>query len=115
MVLVDARDTDPGEHTLLAQSQLTRMRVQDLHAAALPDGPLYLHVDVDVCDPEQVPDLLYPVPGGPALADVLAAVARVMGTGRVAAVGVAATWRHDSPAAPAHRDLTRSLAQASRG
>jgi arginase family enzyme len=31
----------------------------------VPDGPLYLHVDVDVFDPGQVPDLLYPVQADP--------------------------------------------------
>ncbi len=112
VVLVDARDTDPGEHVLLDQSSVTRVHVPGLNAGNLPDGELYLHVDVDVCDPTDVPDLLYPAPGGPDLADVFAAVERVVATGRVAAVGFAATWRNTSRAAAAHEQFVRRLAQA---
>lgn len=111
-VLVDARDTDLGEQALLAQSSVRRTSVQALGDLDFPDGELYLHVDVDVCDPDEVPDLMYPVPRGPALADVLAAVQRVVATGRVAAVGVAATWHHDSSATAAHADVVRRLQEA---
>lgn len=92
-VLVDAY-TDPGEQELLDQSVVTRVRLQDLVDDVLPVGDVYLHVDVDVADPQDVPGLLYPAPGGPALTEVLAAVWRVMATGRVAAVGLAVTWQH---------------------
>jgi arginase len=112
IVLVDARDTDPGEHVLLEQCAVVRRPVQNLTEADLPAGQLYLHVDVDVCDPDAVPDLLYPAPGGPTLDDVLGAVHRVAATGRVAALGIAATWRQNGPGAPAHRELTRRLRQA---
>lgn len=107
-VLVDARDTDPGEADLLGRSAVVRTRVADL-GGALPDRDLYLHVDLDVADPADVPGLLYPVPGGPRLDEVLAAVARVVATGRVVGVGVAATWGPDPRAA--HADvLCRLLA-----
>jgi arginase len=114
IVLVDARDTDPGEHVLLEQSDVTRMNVQDLRAADLPDGEIYLHVDLDVFDPGDVPDLLYPAPGGPALDDVLDAVQRVVASGRVAAVGLAATWRHDTTTASAHEMIMGRLQAAAR-
>jgi arginase len=87
VVLVDARDTDGGEQELLDRSALQRTRVPDVDAATLPDGELYLHVDVDV----QVPGLLYPVPGGPGVTEVIAAVRRVAATRRLSAVGIAAT------------------------
>ncbi|PZS30199.1 MAG: arginase [Pseudonocardiales bacterium] len=112
IVLIDARDTDPGEQVLLEGSAVVRRSVQDLTEADLPSGELYLHVDVDVCDPEAIPDLLYPAPGGPPLDNVLAAVHRVAATGRVAAVGIAATWRQNGPGAAAHRKFTRQLRQA---
>ena len=32
---------------------------------ALPDGPLILHIDVDVTDPAELTGLLFPAPGGP--------------------------------------------------
>jgi len=112
VVLVDARDTDPGEHILLERSSVRRTRLPDLKDAALPGCPLYLHLDIDVCDPEEVPGLLYPAPGGPALADVLDAVQRVMATGRVAAIGAAVTWRQDRPATPAQRSVMPRLREA---
>ena len=99
--LVDARDTDPPEAVLLAASTVRRRSVADL--GPLPDGPLYLHVDLDVCDPAEIPDLLYPAPGGPALAAVLDAVRQVAATGRVVGVGLALTWRHGGPHAVRQR------------
>lgn len=107
IVLVDARDTDPGEHLLLERSSVKRRRVPELEAADLPQGDVYLHVDLDVCDPREVPDLLYPVPNGPSVNDVLAAVHRVCATGRVVGVGLAATWNQNGPRAAAHRRLTQ--------
>lgn len=112
VLLVDARDTDPGEHTLLEQSSVKTIGVHDLTDADLPDGELYLHVDLDVGDPEEIPDLLYPAPGGPALDDVLAAVRRVAATGRVAAVGLAATWRQGGPSAAVHQEIARRVWEA---
>src|SRR3712207_4507470 len=63
VVLVDARDTDPGEHDLLARSRVTRTTVAGL-PSVVPDGDLYVHVDVDVCAPAELPDLRYPADGG---------------------------------------------------
>lgn len=112
VLLVDARDTDPGEQVLLDQSVVTRVPLQDLTDDVLPVGDLYLHIDLDVADPQDVPDLLYPAHDGPALTDVLAVVQRVMTTRRVAAVGLAVTWRWESEATAAHRDVLRRLVQA---
>lgn len=86
--------------------------MEDLDADGRPDGDIYLHVDIDVADPAEVPDLLYPAPGGPSVAAVLAAVQRVAATGRVVAVGVAATWRHGGESAAAHDELLRRLVAA---
>jgi arginase len=114
--LVGARDVDPPEEVLLAESTVRRRSVEDL--GPLPDGPLYLHVDLDVCDPAEVPDLLYPAPGGPALAAVLEALGQVVGTGRVAGVGLALTWRLGGPHAERHdavRDAARDAVGAGAG
>jgi arginase len=108
-MLVGARDVDPPEEVLLAASTVRRRPVDDL--GRLPDGPLYLHVDLDVCDPAEVPDLLYPAPGGPALETVLDALRQVVATGRVAAVGLALTWRPSSRHA-ARQQAVRDAARA---
>jgi arginase len=114
VVLVDARSTDPGEQILLERSSVRRVQVPAVAEDDLPDGELYLHVDIDVCDPAEMPGLRYPVPGGPALADVLGAIDRVVATSRVAAIGVAATWHQDSPPEASRRDLIVRLAQVTR-
>ena len=74
MVLVDARDTDLGEHRLLENSAVTRTSVIDLPRVVPTEGDIYVHVAVDVCTPAQIPDLLHPAEGGSDVADVLAAV-----------------------------------------
>jgi arginase len=111
VVLVDARDTDPGEAALLAGSGVVRTTVAGL-SGVVPDGDLYVHVDVDVCSSAELPDLLYPAPGGATVADVVAAVRGLVATGRVAAIGLAATWHHRSPARPEHAALVRDLLAA---
>jgi arginase len=92
IVLVGARDLDPPEITYLAGARIRRAEVADLAGGDLPDGPLYVHLDLDVIDPSEVPGLRYPAPGGPTPGQVSSALRRLLGTGRVAAVGVACTW-----------------------
>jgi len=92
VALVDARDLDPPEVSYLAGAQIRRDEVGELDAAGLPGGPLYVHVDLDVIDPARLPGLRFPAPGGPSPVQVTAALSALLGTGRVAAIGVACTW-----------------------
>jgi arginase len=92
VTLVGARDLDPPEVSYLAGAQIRRCEVDELDAAGLPGGPLYVHLDLDVIDPAQLPGLQLPVPGGPSPAQVAGALDMLLGTGRVAAIGVACTW-----------------------
>jgi arginase len=92
VTLVGARDLDPPEVSYLAGAQIRRCEVDGLDAAGLPGGPLYVHLDLDVIDPAQLPGLQLPVPGGPSPAQVAGALDMLLGTGRVAAIGVACTW-----------------------
>ena len=92
VLLAGARDLDPPEVTYLASAPVRRAEVGGLDAARVPDGPLYVHVDLDVIDSGDLPGLRYPAPGGPGPADVAAALQGLLGTGRVAAVGIACTW-----------------------
>lgn len=90
-LLVDGRDLDPGEADLIAGSGLRHVPIGEVSTWLVPDGPVYLHVDVDVLDPDEVPGLRYPAPGGPALGTVIDAVRTVASTGRIAAVGLGIT------------------------
>jgi arginase len=100
-VLVDARDLDPPEAEYLAAADIRRADVDGLTTGALPEGPLVLHLDLDVVDPDELPGLRFPAPGGPAVADVLTAARRVLDTGRVAALSVGCTWHPGVPQDPA--------------
>jgi arginase len=102
VVLVDARDQDPPEVEYLAHAAIRQVPVEQV-GDALPPAPVYLHVDVDVTDPGELPGLMIPAPGGPSLAAVTAAVRTVVAAGGVAAVGVACTYR---PGSGTDRQLT---------
>jgi arginase len=93
ILLAGARDLDPSEVTYLDRARIQRSDLAGLTAAALPSGPLYVHLDLDVVDPAEVSGLRFPAPGGPGLAQAAGALRMLAGTGRVAAAGVACTWR----------------------
>jgi arginase len=92
VLLVGARDLDPPEVTYLAGASIGRAEAADLDAAELPGGPLYVHVDLDVIDPGDLPGLRYPAPGGPGLVEVATTLRALFSIDRVAAVGIACTW-----------------------
>jgi arginase len=116
ILLVGARDLDPPEVTYLAGAQIRRGEVLELAAGLLPDGPLYVHVDLDVIDSGALPGLRYPAPGGPAPGQVSDAMRTVLDTGRVAALGIACTWHPGHAAArQVAPHLSDALAGAGRG
>ncbi|TYK49244.1 arginase family protein [Actinomadura decatromicini] len=88
-VLVDARDLDPAEAEFLATAKVRRSPVDDV---VLPDGPILLHIDLDVIDEAEVPGIKFPAGAGPSTDAVIASARRVLATGRVAALDVACTW-----------------------
>lgn len=94
-MLVDARDLDPAEAVYLSRSAIRRSTVDDL--GVLPDGPLLLHVDLDVLDQAELSGLRFPVGDGPRAERVRAALASVIGTGRVVAFDVACPWHPARP------------------
>ncbi|GGQ81936.1 arginase family protein [Couchioplanes azureus] len=93
VLLVGARDLDPAEVSFLAASRVRRTTVTGLCAADAPEGPLIVHVDLDVVDPAELPGLLFPAPGGPPASEVVAAVQRLRATGRVAVLDIACPWQ----------------------
>jgi arginase len=90
IVLAGARDLDPPEETYLAGAAIRRREVADL--GGLPEGPLYVHVDMDVLDAAALPGLRYPAPGGPDAAELADALRTLLATGQVAAFGIACSW-----------------------
>jgi arginase len=103
VVLVDARDLDPPEEEYLSTAAIRRCGVDAVGTDVLPDGPIYLHVDLDVVNPGELPGLRFPAPGGPSADAVARAMDTVLGTGRVVALELACTWHPGRGAADAVR------------
>ena len=110
LVLVGARDLDPGEIVALERSGVRRIGVEGVARHDFGDRPLYVHVDMDVVDPAHVPGLHYPADGGPDVVTVRAAVDHLLATGRVAGVCMACTWDHGHPDAGRAAAAARQVA-----
>ena len=106
--LVGARDLDLGERENVAASGVRQVGVDELAELEPPAGPLYVHVDVDVVDPGDMPALDYPAPGGPTAAAVRAALDRLFATGRVAGMAFVG-WNPDLPEAGRARQVAGDL------
>jgi arginase len=94
VILTDGRDLDPEEEVALKQSGVKHVPdVRWLMNEDLPDGPLYVHFDVDVLNPESAPamNMNYLSQGG-STASALEQVFRFLAdTRRVVAVSVS-SW-----------------------
>ena len=91
-VLAGARDLDPGELDNLAASAVRRVDdVAALAHAPLPPSPWYVHLDVDVIDPSELPPLRFPAPRGPSANAVAAPLRALAARGTIAALGLACT------------------------
>ncbi|MDJ0663251.1 MAG: arginase family protein [Acidimicrobiia bacterium] len=63
-----------------------------------PAGPLYVHVDLDVVDPGEMPAMNYPAADGPHLRDVRMAMIHLATTGRIVAFSIS-SWNPSLPGA----------------
>ena len=85
--LVDGRDLDPLERDALDASRVNRAGVADL--ATLPfDGPVHVHIDLDVIDAAEAPGFNYPVPGGPGAAETADACAELAARADIRAISI---------------------------
>lgn len=112
VIISDARDLDPEESVMLRQSKVRHLsNVSDLLTTVLPAKPLYVHMDVDVVDPSEMPAMNYPAPGGPSLEQVAATLARVAREGRVAGI-LFSLWDDTMDGAGKALDSTLRLVRA---
>lgn len=102
MVLGAVRDTDPLEQEAIDRSEIQMISTEDirgrspnLHAQMerLSDltDVIYVHVDMDVLDPKEVPGHPLTVPGGPSSHELSAALGEMFRYEKVAALGIAST------------------------
>ncbi len=112
VLLVDARDLDPGERELVESTRVRRLpRVGALLERPLPAGPLWVHWDVDVLDPRDAPAVDYPVPGGATAAELGVVFDRLAASGEVAAVSVSC-WNPERDADDRTARVCRALLQS---
>lgn len=91
VILSDARDLDPGEKIALGRSAVVHEPdLDNLLERPLPEGPIYLHFDADVINPDESPAMNYLAPGGPSASTIRALFRRLRETGRVVAVSLSA-------------------------
>jgi len=99
IVLVGARDVDPGERDALERARLAWLSVADVRAGQLApalqalagrtDG-IVLHVDIDVHDPERTQANSYPAPNGLFPDEVRAIARQTAAAGRLLGATLAA-------------------------
>lgn len=96
VILTDARDLDPEEKKALADSGVNHVK----DARTVADHPLiaaesiYVHIDVDVINPNDAPAVSYLAKGGPSASEVEILFRKLARTKRVVAVSVSA-WNPD--------------------
>jgi arginase len=96
------RDTDPLEQDLLDRSEIKQLSVEDIrtHSANLhremkrlseETDLIYIHVDMDVLDPREVPGHPLTVAGGPTSLELAGELTEMFKYPKAAAFGVAST------------------------
>ncbi len=111
IILSDGRDLDEGERILLESSAVIHLpQVESLLEYTLPDGPLYIHFDTDIINPDEAKAMNYLTPGGPSVVTLRQVFQRLAQTGRVAAVSLS-TWNPELDADGQSREASMSLLQ----
>ncbi len=115
-ILIDARDLDPQERDALNASQIRRVAAHPgTLAAALnerPAGGVYLHLDVDVIDRQDLPGLRFPTDAGPSLSVVEQCLAQIVALAPPIATCIACAWAPDRLADESTRRAITRLAGA---
>jgi arginase len=111
-ILIDARDLDPEERDALNASRIRRVAADPgALAAALderPAGGVYLHLDVDVIDGQDVPGLRFPADAGPSFSVVEQCLAQIVAVAPPIGACIACAWAPDRLAdASTRRAITR--------
>jgi len=91
VILVDARDLDAEESKAVQTSGVRHVTNVEALPQQITTAALYVHLDVDVLDPQEAPAMLYPAPHGPSLMKLRAALQALTQTRNIVAVSMT-TW-----------------------
>jgi arginase len=114
-VLIGARDLDPAERDALESSRVLRLAADPAAVCSplteLPAGDVYLHVDVDIIDSEELPGLRFPADAGPSFSVVEECLAQIVDAAPPIAACIACAWAPERIAdAPTRGAITRLAA-----
>jgi arginase len=106
-VLVDGRRLDPKEAANLSQSQVKHVPIDGIGATLDEvENPVYLHIDVDVINPNEMPGMLYDAYYGPSMIQVIEAAKQILSKTFVCAISIGLTLSND------RREAMRAVAAA---
>lgn len=109
VILTDARDLDPGEKRLIEEANIIHLPdVKSLLNTTLPDGPLYVHIDVDIINPAEAAAMNYLAAGGPSAKELRTVMKHLSRTEKIAAVSMS-TWNPRMDADGQNRRLCMGL------
>jgi len=122
ILLVAVRDTDPEEEALIRTHGLARVSTRDVRelSQALHDQMarlsevsdlIYVHVDMDVLDPREVPGHGLTVADGPTSQELAAALEEIFRYPRVAGLGIASTPAYEADPGAISRQAAYRLIQ----
>ena len=112
IALSDARDLDPEERRSLETSKVQHLpEVSMLLEQPLPDGPIYVHFDVDIVNPMDAPAMNYLAAGGPSVAELRRVFTHLAASGRIAAVSLS-SWNPELDVDGRSRQAALSLLES---
>ncbi len=123
IVLGAARDLDPLERELVEEHRLMRFSTEDIRTLSprlheiMDDlsartDLIYVHIDMDVLDPNEVPGHPLTVPNGPTSEELAAAIALMFTYEKAVAFGVASTPANERDPDGVSRQAAYRLIQA---
>jgi arginase len=98
IVMVDVRNLDPDEEKLIKSTDVAVVPVEGSEFESAIDqlaekvDLIYLHIDLDILDETLVPTHRTKEPNGPDVVKTMAAMKRVIDTGKVKAIGMVSVY-----------------------